>query len=437
VEDRLLNRDGRLLVSYILLNSIPVGYMNVVPLVYLAEIGYDPSVIGAIYGASALANTVALIPFGFLADRYARKWFVLVGSLIPSVSFAIFGLTLNPAWLVFAGALGGVGFAGGFAFAIINPALIPLIANSSSPRRRTAFFGVAQGTWTLALSIGAVLSVVPGALGYLLHQGTSVSHSESYFLMAGLMVVSVVPLLAYRETRATATTVVAASRADDLLPYVTKRRLDRVRIRLPVTSWGRILRFSVVYALTGVGLGVLVQLLPTWFALRFGVSEDAVGLWIGLANAVSIVAIPMIPRLARWRGTLVSSAIAGVGATAFLAAMPFAGTFEGAASLFVARSVLEAMGWAMLLSYTMGVVTDAERATTTGIAFTAWGVGATVGTLVGGELLGAGLLSLPFVIGVLAYVAGSCALPLFFGSSRLPEEAVSGPRGSTGPATDK
>ncbi len=274
--------------------------------------------------------------------------------------------------------------------------------------------------WTLALSIGAVLSVLPSAFEYIFKQSPMTAHSNSYFLMAGLMVVSVVPLLLYKESRISGRD---ANVPADVLPYVARRRLDRVRIRLPVTSWGRIARFSVIFGLTGVGLGVLVQLLPTWFALRFGVSEDEVGLWIGLANAVSILAIPLIPRLVSRRGILVSSAMCGISASAFLAAMPFAGTFEGAASLFVARSLLEAMGWAMLLSYTMGVVEEAERATTTAITFTAWGVGATVGTFVGGELLGAGLLLIPFVIGVLAYVAASAALPSFFGKSKPPEEA--------------
>ncbi len=361
-----------------------------------------------------------MIPFGFLADRYGRKWFVIAGSLIPIISYAIFGLTLNPAWLVFAGALGGIGFAGGFAFAIANPALIPLFANATSAKKRTTFFGVTQGTWTLALSIGAVLSVLPGVLGSLLRQTQTVSHSESYFLMSGLMVVSIVPLLLYKEQRSALGDVGAPS---DMLPYVVKRRLDWVRIRFPVTSWGRIARFSVIFALAGVGLGVIVQLLPTWFALRFGVSEDAVGLWIGLANVVSIIAIPIIPRLVRRRGTMISSAITGVGAGLFLILMPFVGTFEGAAGLFVIRSALEAMAWAMLLSFTMGAVTEAERATTTGIAFTAWGIGATVGTLVGGELLGAGLLTLPFFIGVVAFVAASLALPIAFRKTRLPEEA--------------
>jgi len=419
VEDRLLTRDGKLLMSYLLINSIPVGYMNVVPLVYLAEIGYNPSIIGFIYAASALANTAGLIPFGYLADRYGRKWFVVIGSLIPFFSFAIFGLTLNPAWLIFAGALGGIGFAGGFAFALVNPAFIPMVANSTSARKRTTFFGITQGVWTLALSIGAVLSVLPSTIEYVFHQGSMAAHSDSYFLMAGMMVVSIVPLLLYEETRIPGREEGAIP---DILPYVAKRRLDWVRIRLPVTSWGRIMRFSVVFALTGVGLGVLVQLLPTWFALRFGVSEDEVGLWIGLANAASIIAIPLIPRLVRRRGVLVSSAISGISATVFLAIMPFAGTFEGAAGLFVVRSVLEAMGWAMLLSYTMGVVEEGERATTTAIAFTAWGVGATVGTFVGGELLGAGLLYLPFVLGVVAYVAASASLPALFGKSKPPEE---------------
>jgi len=420
VEDRLLTWDGKLLLSYILLNSIPFGYMNVVPLVYLAEIGYNPSIIGAIYAASALANTVALIPFGFLADRYGRKWFVILGSLIPVLSFAIFGLTLDPAWLVFAGALGGIGFAGGFAFAMVNPALIPLIATATSVHKRTTFFGMTQGAWTFALSIGSALSVLPSALVYFFRQTSATAHSESYFFMSGLTVVSVVPLLFYKESR---TMTSGTSAAGELLPLIAKRRLDRVRVRLPITSWGKIARFSAVYALTGVGLGVLVQLLPTWFALRFGVSEEAVGLWIGLANAVSIVSIPIIPRLVRRRGILLSSAITGIGASAFLAIMPLSGAFQGAAGLFVVRSVLEAMAWAMLLSYTMGVVREKERATTTAIAFTAWGVGATVGTYAGGELLGTGLLVLPFLIGVLAYVAASATLPVLFGTKGEPEES--------------
>ena len=66
----LLSRDAKLILTWVLVNSIPIGYMNVVPLVYLLQVGYDPSTIGAIYAFGAVANTIAYIPFGLLADRY-------------------------------------------------------------------------------------------------------------------------------------------------------------------------------------------------------------------------------------------------------------------------------------------------------------------------------------------------------------------------------
>ena len=157
----LLSRDAKLILAWLVLNSIPIGYMNVVPLVYLLEVGFDPSLIGVIYAAGAVANTVAYIPFGILADKYGRKVFLIVGGFIPFVSYAIFGLTLNPYLLMFASVLGGVGLAGGLAVAINSPALLPLVAATVSDKDRTNLFGIMQGTWIVALTIGALLSFLP------------------------------------------------------------------------------------------------------------------------------------------------------------------------------------------------------------------------------------------------------------------------------------
>jgi MFS family permease len=432
--DKLLSRGGKLLLASILLNTVPIGYMNVVPLIYLTEIGYDPSVIGVIYAVSALSNAVGLIPMGFLADRYGRKWFIVVGSLIPCLSYAIFGLTLDPAWLIIASALGGVGFAGGFAYAMGNPAIIPLLARSTSEGNRTTLFGLSQGIFTLGLSIGALLSVVPAWLIRILGESSSAAHSDSYFLMSGIVVASVLPLLFFVERRSAFSPVSVPGTVAPAAVNVPRR----MHAGLRVSSWSVMAKLSAIFALTGLGLGTLVQLLPTWYALNFGVSEDTVGAWTALANGASLIIIPIIPVLVRRRGTLASSAATGLAAAGFLALMPIVGTFEGAAGLFVLRSVLEAMSWAILLSYTMGIVPELERATATGITFTAWGVGATLGTYVGGLFLGDGLLTLPFVLGVACYVAASLALPAFFRGSKLPEELpVLGISREIGRATDK
>ena len=143
------------------------------------------------------------------------------------------------------------------------------------------------------------------------------------------------------------------------------------------------MRFSVVFALTGVGLGVLIQLLPTWFALRFGVSEDEVGLWIGLANAASIIAIPLIPRLVEGGGYWCRPRSPNqrhrlLGGNALRRYLRGSGRpLRGAK-----RARGYGLGDAALLHD--GRRGERERATTTAIAFTAWGVGATVGTFVGG-----------------------------------------------------
>jgi len=116
--DHLLTHNSRLLLFSTFLNTIPVGYLNVVPLVYLAEIGYDPATIGLIYSVSAVALTVGLIPFGFLADRYGKKKLLIAGTFLPCVAYAIFGLTLDPLSLIIASIVGGIGFAGGLSGAI-------------------------------------------------------------------------------------------------------------------------------------------------------------------------------------------------------------------------------------------------------------------------------------------------------------------------------
>ena len=423
MQERLLSRDGRLLLFSTLLNSIPVGYINVVPLVYLAEIGYNPSVIGIIFSASAIANTIGLIPFGLLADKYGRKQLLIVGTLLPCVSYAIFGLTLDPTWLTIASIIGGVGFTGGLAAAIATPSFIPMLASSTLDTKRTTLFGILQGAWALALTIGSLLSFLPSLFSSSFNQSDTAAHFESYFIMSGLAVVSVIPILFLKERRNSVDRQTSAG-IKQAFPQLSQRRILSGRIGFAGTSWSKIAMFSIVLALSGFGLGVLVQLLPTWYTLRYGVSESTVGLWMAVTNLATIISIPIIPRIVKRRGAISTAAATGVFGACVLALMPFTAVFDAAAALFAIRSVAWAMSWAVLQSYMMGVVSDGERATMIGFAYTAMGVGASLGTLIGGELLGAGLLTLPFVAGVICYLVSSVALPLFFRKVKPPEETT-------------
>jgi MFS family permease len=194
-----LTRDGKLILLQVLLNSIPLGYMNVVPAVYLLELGYSASVIGIIYAASAFSNTAGLTPFGFLADRFGRKIFFLVGSFVPAISYVVFALTTNGYWLVIASVVGGVGVAGGLAVAMSGPALLPLLASATSDRYRTALFGATQAAWAIALTIGSLLSYLPNLFVSYLGESLPIAHSFSYYIMAFLALASAVPVIFIKE----------------------------------------------------------------------------------------------------------------------------------------------------------------------------------------------------------------------------------------------
>jgi MFS family permease len=184
-----------------------------------------------------------------------------------------------------------------------------------------------------------------------------------------------------------------------------------------------IAKFALIYGLAGLGVGALVQVLPTWYNLRFGVSESDVGIWMALAQLVSLVGLPLIPRIALGR-TVAASVGTGIAGTLFLITMSLSGRFEIAALFFAVRSVLWVISWVVLQSYMVGVVPEAERATVSGIAFAAFVAAMAIGTFAGEALLGAGLLLLPFLVGTVGYLGSSTALLLFFRRLKPPEEVL-------------
>lgn len=431
----LLSRDVKLVLAYLFLNSVPIGYMNVVPLIYLIQVGYAPNIVSIIYAASAISNTLGLTPFGLLADKFGRKKFLIIGSVIPAISYVIFGLTLDPYWLIVASALGGVGLAGGLAVAISGPPLLPIIADTASVENRTKVFGVVQAAWTVALTVGSVLALLPDIFRTHLSLGNDAAHSLSYYLMAVLIVISILPLIFVQERKQrpnqTFQEIIPVTQ-ERILPIETsdpqeQGRLgfgwwQKTRSKLGFVSAREIKRFAAVYALSGLGLGISVQLLASWYNLSFHTTESVAGLWIAFAELLSATSLFFIPFFVRKWGTLRASAITGAIGAIFLGAMTLSNIFLLVAILFAIRSIFVNISWPILQSYLMGVVDEKERAAATGIATTAWGLANSIGTLIGGALLSAGLLSLPFVIGSLSYLCSALAMGYLFRGLKPPEE---------------
>ncbi len=413
--DHHSTRDVRLLLLAMGLNSIPLGFTLVVLPIYLSDIGFSGGVIGAITSVSSIANTIALVPFAIAADRYGRKPFAVTGFLAATLAYVLFAFTRDLNSLLLASAIGGIGLAGGISTAVWTPAWTALIAEKASPEKRTNVFAWSQGIWTLALTVGSAMSVVPALLRTGFHATFPISYEYTFLIFAGLAIISGVVLMPVPEARAN--------------PPVLKGSAP-MRF-LPTKSRPQITKFAVTLGLVGFASGIGIQLLSLWFKKTYGTSETVLGPWFAAAEITSLIIIPIIPRLTNSLGSPRSVLLTQGLSAGLLGSMILAPTYQAAALIFIARNFFMNISWPVQQSYLMGTVTPDERASASAITTTIWGIGNSLGPILAGYLLSGNnflWLSAPLLIGAGAYLASAMAFYFLFRGIPPPDETLIGSR---------
>jgi MFS family permease len=170
-----------------------------------------------------------------------------------------------------------------------------------------------------------------------------------------------------------------------------------------------------VLAALGLGVGLIVQLMPLWFHLRFHVGEAFLGPWYGLTQVIELVILSAAAPLARrWGSVRFVVATQALGSLALLA-MGFAPTVGIAIVLWIARGTFVSSSWPVQQAYVMDVVQPADRATAASVVNAAWSVASALTPPIGGYFLAAGLFTWPFLLGGACYAA---SLGTFYGLFR-------------------
>ncbi len=402
-------RDLRRVLAAMGLNVIPLGYTLVVLPIYLNEIGFSEGTVGAITAMSAIANTFARVPSALAADRYGRKFFAVGGFLCAALSYLLFASTTDLNVLLLASAVGGVGIAGGFSSALWVPVSAALVADKAPSGSRAKAFAWSQGVWTLSLSAGSALSIIPTIFRGTFQIPYVKSFQYVFLIFSALTILSALIVSHLTELR-----------ADRAAP---KTRTSR---RLP-QSLRQIAKFSLTTSLLGFAQGVSLQLLSLWFKKTYAVNEAAVGPWFAAAQLTAIIAVPIIPRLAeRWGSVLSVLATEGLGAVV-LGSMVLAPTYQAAGMIFVARNIFMNISWSLQQSYLMGTVAIEERASAFAISLTTLGIGRSISPMLAGYFLGgSGFLSIsaPLLIGAAVYLTSAITFFLLF-RGVLPREETS------------
>lgn len=406
---------ARLLLANGYLATVPLGFQMVIVPLYLSRAGFDPAFIGLLFTVSGLVTAGLVAVSGLLADRFGRSRFLIAGTALPITSYAILALTTDPAWLVVAATLGGVGLANGAAGALTVASFDALLAERTSEQERTRVFASAQALWNLALATGAIFAIVPELL-----RGAGWAELDSYrpaFIAAIVMgLMSTVLVLPIRD--------------------LERAPGHRPAHWLPKRSLRPIVTYSIGIGLLGFGLGVAVQLMPLWLNLRFGATEGELAPWYSLAQFLSIASVLVVPWLDRRFGpsrSVLGMQLAGGSLLALIVLMP---SFAPAIALFVVRGFLTNLSWPFQQSLLMSNVEPSERASAAGIGFSVWGMANALGPGVGGYLLATGVLALPLLFGGAAYATAGLVLGVGFGRIRRARLALATARSDAPAAGD-
>lgn len=187
------------------------------------------------------------------------------------------------------------------------------------------------------------------------------------------------------------------------------------------------MKFSTANLLIGLGAGLIIPLIPTWFYLRFNVTDVYSGPLIAASNIIMGLTAVGAPRIARSVGLVKGIVITQAMSTVFLLAIPFCPTAAIAGALYVIRAVLMNMSSPLSDTFLMNIVAEDERAVASSFNVVLWNLPNAASTVVGGALLNGGSLSLPFYLCGLLYITSIILFYAIFKSTRFqpPETTVS------------
>jgi len=396
---RALPAAARFLLLSSSVASLATGFMLVFLPLYLHGLGLPAGRIGTLYTLVGLGAAGAMLAGGPLADRFGRRPFLLAGTALPILGFALFAGAGGYGWLVVAALLCNVTGAGGIGDALVTDTLTPTLTAVVDPDRQTTVLSWTKGAWMFCLGLGMLLAILPDALADA-HVAPLRVVARALFILGLLLTVGATLLLLPARTPAPAPAPARPTPAAGAAHGAVRRSLPLL------------LKIAVFYLLQGAGLGLAVQLLPLWFALRFHTHTGAIVPWFAAAQFAGAPLVLLAPAMIRRIGVAgVILLTVALGAVA-LAGVAFAPVFAGAGLCIVLRAAALALQWPALRLFLLGSVTPAIRGTALALALGSWSVAAALLPTLAGALLDRGLVRLPLLLGVFCY--GAAALWFWF-----------------------
>ncbi|HEY3340798.1 MAG TPA: MFS transporter [Anaerolineae bacterium] len=367
---RSFSREARLflvaLIIFSFATSIPAVFFNL----YLQALGFDRTFIGLTTTASQLGGVIFSIPAAGLLDLLGRRHAMLIGAAASIICAAATLLVTNGTLLIIVQVVGGCGVV------LYALAVVPLLAEVSTPYERTALFSTTESLTTLTLFLGSLIAGgLPSLIAPLLHAGPE-SALTYRVVMLGSQALRITGLLPLALIHDHVIAQPAGSPRRSTLSYFD----PRVLLRLQTPIWIMALPILTCY-LAG---SLIFPFLNIYLKVRFNASDIAIGAVLGLINLCIGIATLLGP-LAAQRFGRVRVAIFGAFVSAVcLLLVALSDAFIVVALLVIVRAGLFNMTLPLYRAYVIDHTPPHEYTVVNLIYATAANVGPTVAPPVSG-----------------------------------------------------
>jgi MFS family permease len=384
------------------------GFLSVVLVLYLAEIGLPASQIGLLLSLTLLGDAAISLWLTTSADRRGRKRMLLLGAVLMIGAGMAFVVTRELPLLIAAAIVGVISPSGneiGPFLSIEQAALTQLVTD----RERTRVFAWYNLAGSLATALGALCAGL--LVRWLQANGWPILDAYRtvimlYAGMGGLLLLLFLLLSPAVEVRP-----LAAAGAGTRVLGLHKSR-------------GVVFQLSALFALDAFAGGFIVQsIMAYWFYVRFGASIETIGAIFFGANLLAGVSALLAARIAARFGLINTMVFTHIPSNLLLMVAPFMPTLPLAIGVLLLRFSISQMDVPTRQSYTMAVVTPDERSAASGVTSMARSLGAAASPALSGLLLASTLtFSAPFLISGGLKIVYDLLLYRKFRSVKPPEE---------------
>lgn len=389
---RRLPLTARLLIACRAARSVGQGALVADFAFYLAALHWTTVQMGAVYMAGLLLGASLTLVSGPFSDRLGRKPFLVAYGVAQMIAAVAALLTSAPAWLVPAAVLGTFGRGANGAAGPFGPVEQAWLSQGIDPQAFGQVYSLNAAVGFGGMATGSLLAMLPrwwapwlpGALRF----------RPLFLLVLAGAVASLVLLIWMQDVR--------PSRSGTRPPARDQGGQDRPSLQAAQDTGrrerGMLARLVGINALNGLAIGIIGPFMAFWFHLRFGLGPAAIGPVLAAGFVMAIFSSLLTGWLTRRLGTSRAVVMMRLVGLVLFVALPFAPSYGLAAACYVLRAAFNRGTAGARQAVGLKLVGSRRRGLAASLNAVSMQLPRAVGPVIGGWLLEADLLALPFLV---------------------------------------